>query len=312
MPRGYRCIVVAAIGWLALTGAAQTEGEQGNNAQAETSGKKPRAAAPIADRSPAPDRRTSDQGTCITADSKTENCDRAVAQATIDQSRYSYWQTWFGMLGLIVGFGTLFAAFLAARWAKRAAVHTGNGVTEAAKAAAAAERQLALSEHAFTALERPYILVEIDSAGVAEQLPRLAERAAGADSKRWPIFLTYAVKNFGKTPAIVSTISAEFAIWPKIPPDYRYPPNQFLDSDFVIGAQDERAFECVSSMPYSVEAFESVGEERAFAFFIGRVDYASASGQQYETEFCWQYHPATEKRRAFISQAGCRDWNRRT
>lgn len=75
------------------------------------------------------------QEQCIDRHGDHGDCTVIATQAAVDQASYANWQTYIAIGGLSVGLATLIAAFLAARWAKEAALHTEAGANEARRAA---------------------------------------------------------------------------------------------------------------------------------------------------------------------------------
>ena len=84
-------------------------------------------------------------------------CDAESAQAAANQARYTFWEAVAAAVGVVIACATLVAAVWAATWAKRAATHTGSGVTEAKRAAKAAEDSLDQARKISDAELRPWI-----------------------------------------------------------------------------------------------------------------------------------------------------------
>ena len=160
MIRGYRSVIVAALGCLILAGPAEGEHKQGQQRQAANEDHHGSTAAPFVKPPVGSDLRQPDQEQCISADNERETCSRASAQATVDQARYALWQALAGGLGVVIGIGTLVAAFLAAKWAKAAAIHTEAGAQAARNQAAAASKSL----RSQIASSRPLMIFDTETA----------------------------------------------------------------------------------------------------------------------------------------------------
>ncbi|MDE2405140.1 MAG: hypothetical protein KGM17_10795 [Sphingomonadales bacterium] len=142
MLRGHRLFFIAAIGWATLSAAAQHDNGQRqktqNHAQQHEQHAPPLTIKPaIGTRSSA-----SNDGNCKGAYDESKTCDAIAANAAVDQSRYAYWQAVEAGLGLLVGAGTLIAAFIAAKWAKKAAQETEIGARAAIDAAVSSRDSL--------------------------------------------------------------------------------------------------------------------------------------------------------------------------
>ncbi|MGY2732970.1 hypothetical protein [Sphingomonas sp. UYP23] len=108
MVKNYRLVLLASISWLILTGAAPQY----------------KLAAPNRHGSPIQIQRSakstpSDEDFCKGAYQHDKSCGAIAANAAIDQSRYAAWQAIAAFVGLAIGTGTLVAAIIAARWAKK-------------------------------------------------------------------------------------------------------------------------------------------------------------------------------------------------
>jgi len=317
MPRGYRCIVLAVVGWLILSASNPTLAKPDQGQEKSQPRAYPADAAPSAPpaQSANPDKPPSQP--CIGAERGNLSCDAIAAKAAYDQARDADRQILIGWLqagGLVLSlfFSALAtrAAFKAVREAEKGAQAGLDSVVEAGRAADAARDQADLATTAYEALERPYIFVDI----IADDIESDMDNAYSAScyKGKFAISIEYVIKNFGKTPAVITEISTTYAIWPDVPPDYRYASN-FTSSDLILEAGGVRNDVCRSDLEYSREAFESLRECEVSAFFIGRIDYSDPTGaRRFFTEFCWRYRAADEHRAAFISQAVCGDWNRRT
>lgn len=141
MSRGYR-VILFAFG-LILSSPCHSQKTEGNQPKAdkETASQLARIASAIEKQPIA----TTPDGGCKPGqdDRQSDLCAQwKAADAAAEAAKWSLWMLWISGFGLIVGAGTLFAAWRAAHWAKLAADHTESGANEAKRAADAAEREL--------------------------------------------------------------------------------------------------------------------------------------------------------------------------
>lgn len=116
------------------------------------------------------------------------------ADAAQSASRAAWW---IGCVSGLIGALTLAAAWSAAKWAKNAAGHTGDGAAQAQRAAKAAEDTLALTREVSNADLRAWMSVELNCKEI----------------RRTDNFVTISIKaslkNEGKTPALRVAISLD-------------------------------------------------------------------------------------------------------
>lgn len=123
MPRGYRCIVLAAVGWLILANAEQRGGA---NQQQQN---EPRTAQVASiPKSPHSESASQAKEHCYPGSEEGVSCDGIAAQAAVDQARDAdkqtatvWWQFGVGALTLAAAFGAAIFAWSAAHHTKRAA-----------------------------------------------------------------------------------------------------------------------------------------------------------------------------------------------
>lgn len=119
------------------------------------------------------------------------------ADAATDAARWTFWTWVASLVGLLIGGGTLFAAWRAAHWAKQAASHTEAGAREARRSADEATRQATEAERsrtAFVQAERAHLSISPSGSPWWDK-----------DSERW-LRLPLTISNFGRTSARVHTI----------------------------------------------------------------------------------------------------------
>ena len=197
MPRGYRCIILAAVGF--LIGAAEPPkggaGSQQATEQHEIADRLGDISASL-QRANEPDRTTKP----CSADKDDRNSDLCAqwkaADAAAKAAEASWWQVYLGAGGVSVGLLTLIAAGAAAYYAREAARHTDRGANEAGRAAKAAEDTLGEVVKTNTLQLRPY--VSLVSFNDEESDAPFDFSLAGR--------LRFKVQNFGSTPAKNVTI----------------------------------------------------------------------------------------------------------
>ncbi|HEX7694696.1 MAG TPA: hypothetical protein VF409_09415 [Sphingomonas sp.] len=319
MPRGYRYLVFAIVGGLALfaIGAGAERAAIWADGPAVYPGYR-ESADDAQKRLPALSitqalKAAKDQQPCRqpqSLDASALCAQWRAADAAERASRWAWWQLLLSTVG-VAGLGiTLWFNLEAWRQARESEDDTDRAIAAAQKSADAASTQAALAATAYEALERPYIFVDV----IADEIEGDMENAYSVScyKGKFAISIEYVIKNFGKTPAVITEISTAYAIWPDMPPDYRYASN-FTSSDLILEAGGVRKDVCRSDLEYDREAFECLRDCETFAFFVGRVDYSDPTGaRRFFTEFCWRYSAAHGGRPAFISQAICGEWNRRT
>jgi hypothetical protein len=176
MPRGYRYIILAAFGWLALLGNSEQNGRSDHQHGQQRNSAKP-AAAPQSEHAPSADQA---EKHCYGTSQPWLSCDAISAQAAIDQARDAdkqasvvWWQ--FG-----VGALTLAAAVAAAIFAWRAAYHTKRSADAAQDSA-----------NAFLTVETARLKVSI---------------ADGYEIRDYRLFYPFQISNMGRTAATVTSL----------------------------------------------------------------------------------------------------------
>jgi hypothetical protein len=161
MLRSYRGIVIAVGLIIADPSYGQQDGANQPKVSGDTAGQLARVDA-AAEKRPVPS--APDQG-CQPGenDRQSDLCAQwKAADAAAESARWALWALWIGGLGLLVGGGTLFAAWRAAHWAKKAADHTESGSGEARRAADAtieAVKEAANANKLTRELARPWVSI---------------------------------------------------------------------------------------------------------------------------------------------------------
>jgi hypothetical protein len=155
MPRGYRCILVAFIGWLSL---AAINPQQGSGKPTAATDQNISSAADNITATPQQaDEPKGYKDPCRTGDDN-RNSDLCAQWKAADAARSAANAAWvIGYIGILIGLLTLGAAAAAAWYAKEAAKHTKAGADEAKRAADAAEENLSLANKISEIELRAYI-----------------------------------------------------------------------------------------------------------------------------------------------------------
>jgi len=207
MPRGYRYVIVAALGWLILAGPSYAKGGKADKtaAQADSSDQLGRIAAAIEKQPVA----TDPDGGCQPGheDRQSDLCAQwKAADAAADSAYWTFWTFILSVAGLALGGGTLFAAWRAAHWAKEAAKETKRTADLAESAANESSGALVIAErnaHATSELAR--ITAEHGRMGLRAYLDIVSAEYSRdeASDKDGMICVGFniSIKNFGNTPA---------------------------------------------------------------------------------------------------------------
>lgn len=154
-------LVITAIAGLILIGASQPSkiDAGGKEAQPQNTQAQALSAADVG----SPTSSSQDTGCDKGTDNRASDlCAQwKAADAARDSAEWAWWQVVAGFIGLVVGGGTLIAAWRAAHWAKKAAEHTETAAIEAKKSAEIAERSLIVTQRAMLYV-RPRADINVD------------------------------------------------------------------------------------------------------------------------------------------------------
>lgn len=200
-----------------------------------------------------------------------------------EQARIAHAQT----ISTIAAF---FAAAIAATFAGFAAWH--------AKRSADADNE-ALRE--LKASERPYPYAAIDYDTVKNALG-FAVVAPDTDSTR--AIVSFYIKNFGKSPAIIINVAAEVAVQ-RPNPYARYRSDEFIVSEVIIGPGDQsKPMICKVSEFITSEDHFSMQRGESRILFTGWITYRDIRGENDTIPFGWEYNIYNGKWMTLETQAG--------
>jgi hypothetical protein len=104
------------------------------------------------------------------------------------------------------------------------------------------------------------------------------------------VYVQYAFKNYGRTPAILKEISHELRLWNRLPEELRYSPIPAMPKELaVVAGASTEALQCTLMVPLTVEAATSIRTGDSFLWLYGHVVYEDAFGRQREHRFLYRY-----------------------
>jgi hypothetical protein len=286
MPRGYRCILVAFVGWLAAypeQAAAKPPGDSNgeiasalnNLASALQKPEYPSKHDEPCD--PPSNKRTSD----LCAQWKAADAAKSAAQAA--------W--WVGIAGSIIGAITLAIAWAAARWARKAAIHTEESAIESKRAADAAERGLEHAKDVSHTELRPWIQISVEP------------HSAYNDVETVKVFCLATLKNLGRIPAQdvwVGTTAADIptSYYKKYGPqeDYTLAREEMSKWQPILpGGEVSRLVSFELRWDETEPPFKAEWSRHMCPYFGVHVDYALGGGKRGETVQTFQFGVVDER-----------------
>jgi len=257
MFRGYRVALCAAFG-LALIGASPKEDgrnrTQERATQKQIAEKLERIATAIEKPPSAP---TPDSGCDSGAeDRQSDLCAQwKAADAAAESARWALLTFVAGLAAIAIGGGTLVAAWLAARWAKKAADHTESGANAAREAVAETREANRITQRLGEAQVRCYL------GGVSAKIGYTPDGA---------LVTNCVIKNSGQSPARHVGCEAEITFFLSSTKSFRkshlIPANTTFRAD--IAAQSEEEISIGSFKDFSLEAAEIQALDRREKLWI--------------------------------------------
>lgn len=291
MLRGYRSIILA-IG-LALASPSYSQESKGDQANSErdAASQLDRIASAIEKQPVAP---TPDSG-CQPGqdDRQSDLCAQwKAADAAAESARWTYWTFIASFFGLLVGGGTLFAAWRAAHWAKKAAEETRRtadlaessaldskiALEAAIKSGKAAEKQVKISKDTARHQLRAYVTVE---------QPRINHHPHEGLIVEYSIVAT----NDGVTPAIslqwVSRIVLAFD--EEAEAEFELPWKDAAKSSAIVGAGKPISMIGKLPSPITAEYQRRLEDGTARIWAIGEIRYLDIFGDKRSTRYRGYY-----------------------
>jgi hypothetical protein len=189
-----------------------------------------------------------------------------------------------GIVGSVIGAFTLAVAWAAAKWAKRAALHTEEGAVEAKRAADAAENGLEHAKAVSDADLRPWIQISVEP------------HAGYNDPTEAKFFCRATLKNLGRTPAQDVWVGTTAAAIPtryyeKYGPQEEYTlPRDEMDrwQPILPGAEITRLVSFEIDWADTEPPFTKRGAKHMCPYFGVHVSYAIGGGARGETVATFQ------------------------
>jgi hypothetical protein len=156
------------------------------------------------------------------------------------------------------------------------------------------------SADALVVAEQAQLLAVFGVSNIAHVLSELGAHERRADTvvppgeeaapPRERVYVQYALKNYGRTPAVLKEISHELQRWSSLPEKLHYLPIPAMPKELAIvaGASTE-ALQCTLVTPLTVEAATSIRTGDSFLWLFGHVVYEDAFGREREHRFLYRY-----------------------
>lgn len=180
------------------------------------------------------------------------------------------------------------------------------------------EKQIAIakqSSDALVAAERAQLFILMDYSNVEQKIRDwIGSCSVGDDGSHLAgsFHVSYWIKNFGKTPAVIKEISHEISFMTDLMPEPYYIaiPSSALPSRYVIEAGGHTdPIACQSTANWPIGVVRGVANRECSIWFIGRVVYDDVmGGKNHETGFVWRYRSDGQGFRRDYSDA----YNKRT
>ncbi|MHB8381261.1 MAG: hypothetical protein ACYDC3_02805 [Candidatus Binataceae bacterium] len=199
---------------------------------------------------------------------------------------------------MLISLGLLLATKRQARLAEEALTETQKSADAAKQSAEAATKSAETAAHALKG-DRPYLVV--DAVTVTGISPRPAKNGSGGltDSDlRGPLGFIVKIRNAGNETAVIEKAVARLTLkhkhdWPSVG-DFKDCQSQAIDRGAVT-AVDAFAFQVIRDLNEALNLswgeFDEMAKGAVRLVCYGRLDYRDVAGQQYCTEFCWEFVP---------------------
>jgi hypothetical protein len=147
------------------------------------------------------------------------------------------------------------------------------------------------SADALVVAEQAQLFAVFGVSNIAHVLTELGAR--GPSSEEAPkerVFVQYALKNYGRTPAVLKEISHELQHWSRLPEELKYFPIPAMPKEVaVVAGASSESLQCTLAVPLTAEAATSIGRSDSYLWFYGRVVYEDAFAREREHRFLYRY-----------------------
>jgi hypothetical protein len=149
------------------------------------------------------------------------------------------------------------------------------------------------SADALVVAEQAQLLAVFGVSNIAHVLTELAAREPSSEEATAPkerVFVQYALKNYGRTPAVLKEISHELQHWSRLPEELKYFPIPAMPKEVaVVAGASSESLQCTLTVPLTVEAATSIRRGDSYLWFYGRVVYEDAFAREREHRFLHRY-----------------------
>ena len=174
-----------------------------------------------------------------------------------------------------------FATWRLWRATQEAVADTARGLRIAEQSAAAALRQADVAERALIGLERPYVLLNHIEGG-RNRLSRSPDY--GSELK-----LSFELKNYGRTPAMVQSVSFEIFYGETVPEQFDYDRPNMLLGNAVLSSTDQPMILTAYQADVSFSPDGVTVAEAKFLILYGSITYKDMLGYTYIRRAAYRY-----------------------
>jgi hypothetical protein len=162
----------------------------------------------------------------------------------------------------------------------------------------AAHRSAVIAERALTDLEGPFLYPTIRTHTIVANFTKfiLYDHPTSPHEPVSPMVYFF-VKNYGRTPALLRSVAAEFVHWTAMveSPDVSHIRDFAVDYLVAPGDVTYGTFSRTIRVPIDVTAFNSIAENNSRLFFYGEITYSDVFGFEYSQTFCFAYDYRTQR-----------------
>lgn len=166
------------------------------------------------------------------------------------------------------------------------------------------------------ALERPWVLVEVDRRSFLQAFPTLMHRGLENPPRQdggSVGTISVGSSNYGRSPAWVTSGCIHFKILPlPLPKDPPYEVQDFAHEPLPPGSRDDDPMRV--GLTISETEVEGIRAGRLCIALFGRTDYRDIFGHLHETRYAWTWKrvPSPDKLIVQLAREASPNWNRHT